>query len=110
MTLQPACGSVFPLTSSNKGLFPDMIQNRDSQQQTIWQNTLCINSGLHNLWTRQPSIMARAKLTIPCPGSGTCHQKGGTHAWQRPRSLSDVGCFQTSHHTRPPALTSKYHW
>ena len=76
--------------------------------QTIWQNTLCIHgiiSGLHNLWTRQPSSMARAKLNFPCPGSGTCHQKGGKHAWQRPKSLSDVECSRISHHTRQPALT-----
>ena len=54
---------------------------------------------LHNLWTRQSPRMAGAKLTIPSPGSGTCHQKGGSRAWQRPRSLSNIKCFpgQTSH-------------
>ena len=134
--------------SPNKGLYPDMIQNRDSQQQwqpaflrkhtriqqdidykctrllfyesinvfyrqydkTLINVWIRINSGLHNLWTRQLPSIARAKLTIPCPGSGTCHQKGGKRAWQCPRSLSDVGCFRTSYHTRQPALTYKHHW
>ena len=113
----------------NKGLSPDVMQNRDSQQQwrsvnklhnllfyesiyaynriyiyiyiyikctifliaflrkhkrilqTIWQNTVCINSGIHN-------------LPIPSTGSSTCHQQCGKHAWQCPRSLSDVGLYQ----------------
>ena len=81
------------------------LRNHKRILRTLWQDTLCINSGLHNQWTRQPP-----KLTIPSPGSGTCHQKGGKLAWQRPRSLSDVGCFRTSDHTRQPALAYKYHW
>ena len=80
-------------------------KHKRSILQTIWQNTLCIISGLHNLWTRQPSSMARAKLPFPCLGSGTCHQKGGNiHDNARdPLVTSDIS--ELPHHTRQPALT-----
>ena len=77
--------------------------------QTIRQNTLCIISGLHNLRTRQPSSMARAKAKLPCPGSGTCHQKGGNiHDNARDPLESRMFPNFPSH----PATCSnlQYHW
>ena len=64
----------------------------------------------HNVWTRQSSSMARAKLTIPSWARARVAKKAAVlrDNTQDPLVASDVS--GAKHHTRQHALTDKYYW